>query len=60
MIIDANAIDEFKNLYNTEYGVTLSNKEATVMFNKLINLVRAVYGKNLPTKKMVQEVSIKQ
>lgn len=41
-------ISEFKKLYKENYGVSLTNQEAIEYGMRLINLVKAVYGSNLP------------
>lgn len=47
-MIDQEAITEFKELYLQEYGVKLSDEQALDYGTRLIGLVKAVYGKNLP------------
>ncbi len=53
MQLTKDAIEEFKNLYLQEFKVALSNKEAMDYGTKLIRLVNAVYGRNLPKLKNV-------
>ena len=48
MILDQEAIEEFKKLYHQEYGEELTNQQALECGTRLIRLVRAVYGNNLP------------
>lgn len=48
MQLDKEAIKEFKNLYFQEYGIRLSDIQAAELGTKLIRLVKAVYGNNLP------------
>lgn len=38
------AIEEFKRLYTKNYGVELSDEEATYRANNLVALYTAVYG----------------
>lgn len=45
---DENAIREFKKLYFKQYGKQLTNDQAIDYGKRLIRLVKAVYGKNLP------------
>ena len=40
------AIKEFKRIYAKNYGVELSDKEATERANNLVALYNAVYGDN--------------
>jgi len=40
------AIEEFKKLYLKNYGIQLSDKEATYRANNLVALFTAVYGDN--------------
>jgi len=40
------AIQEFKEIYYKQYGVKLSDKEASFRANNLVNLYRAVYTNN--------------
>lgn len=47
-LLDEEAIIEFQKLYKREYGVLLSTQEAMEYGLKLIELVKAVYGHNLP------------
>ena len=37
------AVDEFREIYERQYGVVLSNADATVLATELLNLYRAVY-----------------
>ena len=48
MQLDETAISEFKKLYEENYGVSLTNQEALEYGMRLINLVKAVYGNDLP------------
>ena len=46
------AIDEFKELYRQDYGVILSDKEATDKATKLFNVLECIYsGYSLTTNK---------
>ena len=38
------AIDEFKKLYKARFKVDLSDEEASLRANNLVNLYEAVYG----------------
>lgn len=49
MKLDEKEIEEFKELYFKEYGIQLTNQQAFEYGSRLIRLVRAVYGNNLPT-----------
>lgn len=49
-MLSRDAIEEFKNLYLKEYGIKLSNQKAIEYGTKLIDLVKLVYGSNLPKK----------
>lgn len=48
MQLDKDAIDEFKKLYLQEYGIELTDNQAIGYGMRLVRLVRAVYGNNLP------------
>lgn len=48
MQLDKEAIKEFKSLYLKEYGVKLDDRLAVEYGIRLISLVKAVYGDNLP------------
>ena len=48
MELNQAALDQFKDLYTKEYGVKLTTQQATEYGSRLITLVKAVYGKNLP------------
>lgn len=48
MDLDEEAIVEFKRLYLKEYGKKLTNEQAIEFGTRLIRLVRAVYGNDLP------------
>jgi len=39
------AIEEYKKIYKKEFGVELSNEDASFRANNLVNLYRAVYSK---------------
>lgn len=47
-MISQEAIIEFKELYFQEYKVKLTDEQALDYGTRLIGLVKAVYGKNLP------------
>ncbi|TSC88009.1 MAG: hypothetical protein G01um10147_240 [Microgenomates group bacterium Gr01-1014_7] len=47
-MISAEAVEEFKRLYFREHGMKLTNEQAVDMGNKLIRLVKVVFGPNLP------------
>ena len=40
------AIEQFKKLYSKNYGIQLSDEEATRRANNLVALYEAVYGDN--------------
>lgn len=48
MQLSAEALEEFKKLYFKESGIQLTNQEAIEIGTRLIRLVKAVYGKDLP------------
>ncbi|OGG09507.1 hypothetical protein A2154_02315 [Candidatus Gottesmanbacteria bacterium RBG_16_43_7] len=48
MQLDRDAIEEFKQIYQREYGKRLSEAEAVEFGTRLIGLVKVVYGENLP------------
>lgn len=41
-MVSAKNVEKFKKLYLKQYGVSLSNKEATQMANDLVNLMRVL------------------
>lgn len=43
MSLSKQAIDEFKTLYRRTYGVILSDTEARIRANNLMNVYRSVY-----------------
>ena len=47
-MLSAEAIKEFKRLYFREYGMRLTNEQAVDLGTKLIRLVKAVFGADLP------------
>ncbi len=48
MQLDNSAVDEFKEIFFKEYGVRLTDVQAIESGIRLIRLVKAVYGNNLP------------
>lgn len=42
------AIEEFRQLYLKEHGIQLTNQQAIELGTRLIRLVKAVYGNDLP------------
>jgi hypothetical protein len=48
MNLDKEAIGEFIQLYKQEYSISLTTEEATAYGMRLIKLIQAVYGDNLP------------
>lgn len=46
--LDKNAIEEFRKLYQQEYGMSLSDEKALRYGEKLVILVKSVYGDDLP------------
>jgi hypothetical protein len=59
MQLDNGAIDEFQQLYFKEYGIKLTRQDAFELGARLIQFVKAVYGKNLPDKKAIEMSVIK-
>ena len=55
MNIPPQALKEFIELYEKEYGITLVNDVAQEYATRIINFVRAVYGNKLPN-----EIELKQ
>lgn len=53
MELDNAAIEEFQRLYFQEYGIQLTTQEAVEYGIRLIQFVKAVYGRNLPEGKNV-------
>lgn len=53
MELDNAAIEEFQNMYFKEYGIRLNRQEAIEYGMRLILMVKAVYGRNLPERKNV-------
>lgn len=49
-MLTTEALEEFKKLYFREYGIQLDNHQAYEYGTKLIDLVKQVYGPNLPKK----------
>ena len=47
-MITEEALTEFKALYLKKYGVSLNNHEAERLGSGLINMIKAVFGCNLP------------
>ena len=47
------AVDEFKNLYLQNYGLSLTNEQAIEYGDRLLGIVRAVYRDNLPEIKTI-------
>ena len=45
-MLPQNAISEFKKLYFKNYGIQLSDEEASYRANNLVALYSAVYGDN--------------
>jgi len=43
-MLSKNAIKEFQNLYRKEFGIKLSEKEATKRASRLLGLYKAVYS----------------
>ncbi len=44
------AIQQFKEIYLKHFGVELSDEEASLRANKLVNLYRTLYSKTLKPK----------
>lgn len=53
------AVKDFRHLYMQEYRVDLTDSQAQEQGLRLINLVRAVYGKDLPKLKDLDKKSEK-
>lgn len=51
-MLSVEAIGEFKSLYSKEFGITLTDNQALDFGTKLIRLVKAVYGPDIPKKWM--------
>lgn len=49
-MFSSEAVEEFKTLYLKEYGIVLTNDRALDLGIKLIRLVKAVYGPDIPKK----------
>lgn len=47
------AIEEFQRLYFQAYGIRLTQQEAVEYGTRLVVLVKAVYGKDLPERENV-------
>lgn len=47
MLLSDKALKDFKELYLKEYRISLTDNEALEYGNKLIGLVKAVYGNDL-------------
>ena len=43
-MVSKEAIEQFKELYRKHFGVELSDEEASLRANKLVNLYRTLYG----------------
>ncbi len=48
--MDDKAVDEFKELFFKECGVKLTEQQAIEYGTRLVRMVKAVYGDNLPPK----------
>jgi len=48
MQISTGALEQFKKMYKERYKIQLSSEEAIEYGNRLIVLVKTVYGKSLP------------
>lgn len=58
MQLSTEALEQFKKMYKERYQIQLSDQEAVEYGTRLILLVKAVYGKDLPKrldKKIKQE-----
>lgn len=60
MILDQEAIEEFKQMYFREYGIKLTNQQAIDYGSRLIGFVKAVYGNDLPKKKDIDSKDKKE
>lgn len=54
-MLTTEALREFKELYKKEYKIELEDKEALELGTRLIGLVKAVYGNNLPAPKNIDK-----
>lgn len=54
-MIDKEALTEFKELYFQEYRVELTDEQALDYGTRLVGLVKAVYGKDLPSLKSLDK-----
>ncbi|MFZ3301641.1 MAG: hypothetical protein WA152_02945 [Microgenomates group bacterium] len=57
MILQPEAVEEFKKLYFKEFEVSLSGEQALGYSSCLIGLVKAVYGQNLPHSKAIDNIN---
>jgi len=53
MQVSEEAIKKFQQLYFDEYGIQLTKQEAVAYGTRLVLLVKAVYGNDLPEAKNV-------
>ena len=49
-MLSQEAVKEFQDLYKKEFGIRLNKDRAIEYGTKLIDLVKTVYGSNLPKK----------
>ncbi len=45
------AIEEYKKLYEKRFGIKLSDEEAVIRANNLVNLYKVVYGLSVKVKR---------
>lgn len=53
MQLSTEALEQFKKMYKERYEIQLTNEEAIEFGIRLIKLVKAVYGNNLPKSKTI-------
>ena len=55
-MLPVEAIEEYKELYKNRYGVVLSDTEASLRANNLVNFYKATLGsESLKTKEVVEK-----
>ncbi|MBI3385070.1 hypothetical protein HY030_02680 [Candidatus Gottesmanbacteria bacterium] len=58
MVLNTEAIEEFKRLYFNQYGINLTNEQAVEYGTRLIRMVKAVYGDNLPNTRFDNKMKV--
>lgn len=59
-MITKEALVEFQQLYLKEYGIKLTDQDALEMGTRLVNMVKAVYGNDLPEPKKIDKEAKKE